>query len=215
MTLDKFRVTVFSILRKNILALSICGLFPFAVGLRMRDGRLVPYTSWPTLVRYAVLIPGLYFSILLVVTVVQDVVDAKRERAASRVFGGIIGYQLLLLGGVAFFVGLDIWANSPSSHVTITDVVFPAGMALLAFWGWPRPIEISKGALFQRKMLGGVKSILFSDILAAKFDARQHSIIITGKTGVRIVHSMFHARQGQFAHLLEQLTGTPVIGLNT
>jgi len=213
MTLDKLQITAFNILRKKALTLFLLGLFPFATGLRVRNGALVPYTNWYALVGIAVMLPALYLSIVLIVAILQDAADAKRERAGSMVFSGAIGWQLLLLFVVIFLVGLEIGIYRQNGQVTAVEVAFALGMGLLAFYCWPRTIEFSGGALQQRKMFGGVKSISFPDILAAKFDAQQKCIIISGKNGVTIVHSMFHASQIQFARQLALLTGAHVLGL--
>jgi len=194
-------------MRTHVVVLVLLGVFPFCVGLRMVNGTLSPYTNWRTLATYATLGPAVYFSVLLIVALLQDAADANSERAGNLVFGGTIGWQLFLFSAVGFFVGLDILSYRQSGQITTTDIAFAAVMVLLAFYCWPRTIEFSSGALMQARMLGGVKSIPLSDVADAKFDPWQRCIIITGKNGVKIVHSMFHARRAQFGRQIVKLTG--------
>jgi hypothetical protein len=215
MTLDRPRRIALAILRKNAPTLIILGLFPFGVGLRGRNGTLVPYTNWPFVIGSAILLPGAYFLLLFIVTVAQDVADARREEAGSITFSGAIGWRLLLAGLVVLAVGLDMGIYRQEGRLTTSEVAFGVGFCLLAFYCWPRTIEFSNGALVQGRMLGGMKSILYSDVTAAKFDVRQQCIVITGRNGVRIVHSMFHAGRKQFARQFELLTGRHILGLTT
>lgn len=213
MTLDELRLTAFTILRKNIWTLLVMVLFVFVVGLSERDGALVPYTNWPFLLRWAALLPGLYFAMLLIVQLLQDAADAKREQAGDMVFSGKIGWQLMLLGVVALFAGLVVGVYRQGGRITTIEIAIAVGFGLLAFYSWPRPIEFTNGAISQKRMLGGTKAIQFLDVQSARFDARQQSIIISGKNGVTIVHSMFHAGQKQFVCRLRIQTGTCVTGM--
>jgi hypothetical protein len=213
MTLDGLQLTAFTIIRKNIWTLVGLILFVFAVGLKERDGALVPYTSWACLLRWAVLLPGLYFALLLVVRLLQDAADAKREQSGDVVFSGKVGWQLMLLSVVVLFVGLDVAVYRQGDRVPPLEIAVTVGFVLLAFYCWPRTIEFSNGSILQKKALGGTKAIPFADVLSARYDARQQSIIISGKNGITIVHSMFHAGQKQFVRRLGILTGTVVPGL--
>lgn len=210
MTVAKVKIAASEVLRNNAVILALLGLFPFCAGLRITNGRLSPYTNWPLLATYAVLLPGTYFSILLIVAVLQDTADAKSERAGNMAFGGSIGWRTLLVTAAVFPVAVSILSYRQDGQITPTEVAFLIVMELLVFYCWPRTIEFSGGALVQKALFGGVKSILLSDIAEAKFDARQSSIVITGKTGVRVVHSMLHSRQAQFARRLAELTGIRV-----
>lgn len=213
MTLDKLQLTAFKVLRNNVVTLLILGLFPFDVGLRVRNGNLVPFTNWPRLLILAVLLPGLYFVILLIVQLTQNAADARRERAGNLVFPGAIGWRVVLFVFVVFLVVIDIGIYRQTGRVQTWEVAFAAAMGLMVLYCWPRPIEFSDGAILQNKTFGGMKSILFSDVVAARYDARQQCIIISGKNGVTLVHSMLHAGRKQFARQLKLLTGVDVFGL--
>jgi hypothetical protein len=214
MTLNELQLSALKVLRRNFIFLALLGLFPLFAGLRVRDGSLAPYTNWPFVLSGAVLLPGLYFSILLVVAILQNAADAKRQRGGNLRFSGAIGYQLLFLTLVIFCCCIDIGIYRQNGQLRTVDVAFTLVMVLLVFYGWPRTIKLSDGALRQRAILGGKKSIAFSDVVAARFDARQQCIIVSGRNGATIVHSMFHAGGPQFASQLALLTGTRVAGLN-
>jgi hypothetical protein len=213
MTQDKLQITALKVLRKNILMLSIMELFVFVSGLRMVDGALVPYTNWPHLLGGAVLIPGSYFSILFIIRLLQDAADAKRERDGDLVFSGTIGWRVLLVVGVVFLVVINTGIYRQDGRLQTWAVAFAAVMGLTVLYAWPRPIEFSNGEIRQNKILGGVKTILFSDVIGAKYDARQQCILISGKSGVTLVHSMLHAGRNQFARQLKSLTGVNIFGL--
>jgi hypothetical protein len=171
---------------------------------------LVPYTNWLDLLGGVVLGPGLYFATLLIIRLAQDAADTKREQDGNLVFSGTIGWRVLLLVVVVFLVVMDTRMYLQNSHLRTWEKVFTAVISLIAFYIWPRPIEFSNGAILQSKILGGVKSILFSDVIGAKYEVRQQCIIISGKNGVTLVHSMLHAGREQFAGQIKLLTGVDV-----
>ncbi|MGA9882437.1 MAG: hypothetical protein WBQ34_01830 [Candidatus Acidiferrales bacterium] len=214
MTLDELKLNALKVVRNNATLLVIMALFPFCVGLRIHNGTLRPYTNWLTLALWAVLLPGLYFSMVLTVAMFQDGTDAASARAGNLAFGGAIGYELLLGIVLMLAVGLGAWQYRDRDPFTGTDILFYAAMVLLVLYSWPRPIRFAGSALVQRNIFGGIKSLAFADIAVAKFDARQRCILITGKNGARIVHSMLHARQAQFVRQLADLAGVRVSGLN-
>jgi hypothetical protein len=214
MTRGKLQLTALRVLRENIVMLSIMELFVLVSGLRMVNGALVPYTNWPYLLGGAALVPGSYFAILFTIRLFQDAADAKRERDGNLVFSGTIGYRVLFLVVVIFLLVIDTGVYHQDGRLQTWEVVFAAVMDLTVFYAWPRRIEFSNGAIRQNKILGGAKSILFSDVIGAKYDARQQCILISGKNGVTLVHSMFHAGRNQFARQLKSLTGVNVFGLN-
>jgi hypothetical protein len=213
MTRDKLQITALKVFRENILMLSIMELFVLVSGLRMVDGALVPYTNWPYLLGGAVLVPGSYFAILFIIRLLQDAADSKRERDGNLVFSGTIGWRVLLLVVVVFLVVINTGIYRQGGRLQTWGVAFAAVMGLTVFYAWPRPIEFSNGAIRQNKILSGVKTILFSDVIGAKYDARQQCILISGKNGVTLVHSMLHAGRNQFARQLKSLTGVNVFGL--
>jgi hypothetical protein len=108
---------------------------------------------------------------------------------------------------------LDVGIYRQDGHLRMWDLAFTGAMALCAFWCWPRVIEFSNGLISQRSVFGGMKSILFSDLTGAKFDARQQCIIISSKSRAKIVHTPMHAGRQQFVRQLSLLTGTQVFGL--
>lgn len=210
MTVAKFKITASEVLRQNVVMLALLALFPFCAGVRITNGRLSPYTNWPLLAIYAVLLPGLYFSIRLIVAVLQDSADDKSDRAGNVAFGGSIGWRMFFVTAAVFPIAVSILSYRQDGQITPAEVLFPFVMNVLVFYCWPRTIEFSGGALVQKTLLGGARSISLSDIAGARFDARQRSIIITSKSGVRVVHSMFHSRQAQFARRLAELAGVRV-----
>lgn len=214
MTLDKLKINAAKVVRNSATLLVWMALFPICVGLRTRNGTVSPYTNWLTLTLWTVLLPGVYFSIALTVTMLQETADAVGARQGNNAFGSAIGYELLLGSALMLAVGLGAWQYRDSDPLTGTDISFYAAMVLLVFYSWPRRIQFAGGALVQRNIWGGIKSLSFADIATAKLDARQRCILITGRNGVRIVHSMFHARRAQFARQLEDLTGTRVSDLD-
>lgn len=214
MTQGKLQLTALRVLRENILMLSIIELFVFVAGLRMVNGALVPYTNWPYFLGCAALIPGTYFAIIVIVRLFQDIADAKRERDGNLVFSGTIGYRVLFLVVVVFLLVIETGVYYQNGRLQTWEIAFAAVMDLMVFYAWPRRIEFSSGAIRQNKILGGAKSILFSDVIGAKYDAPQRCILISGKNGVTVVHSMFHAGREQFARQLKSFTGVNVFGLN-
>jgi hypothetical protein len=213
MTQDKLQFTALKVLRENIVMLSLMELFVLVSGLRMVDGAFVPYTNWPYLLGGAAVVPGSYFAILLIIRLFQDAADTKRERDGNVVFSGTIGYRVLFIVVVVFVLVIDTGVYHQNGRLQTWEAVFAAVMGLTVFYAWPRRIEFSNGAIRQNKILGGAKSILFPDVIGAKYDARQQCILISGKNGVTIVHSMVHAGQNQFARQLKSLTGVNVFGL--
>lgn len=213
MAIENLQVTASKVLRENRGFLVLLGLFPIIEGVRLRDGTLMPYTNWTLVLSGAMLLPGLYFLIRLIVAVLQNAADARREQDGNMIFQGAIGWQLLLFVSVVLFIGLDVGIYRQDGRVRAVDIAFTVVMCVLAFYCWPRTIEFSGDALLQKSLFGGVRFILFSDVISAKFNRRQQCIIVSGRNGARVVHSMFHAGRIQFAHQLTRLTGTHVAGL--
>jgi hypothetical protein len=213
MKFDRLQITALKVLRQNFWMFLIAEVFVLHSGLRMVNGALVPYTNWLDLLGGAVLGPGLYFATLLIIRLVQDAADAKRERDGNLVFSGTIGWRVLLLIVVVFLVVMDTRIYLQNGRLQTWENVFTAVMSLTAFYIWPRPIEFSNGAILQSKILGGVKSISFSDVIAARYDVRQQCVIISGKNEVTLVHSMLHAGREQFARQIMRSTGVDVSGL--
>jgi hypothetical protein len=214
MTSDKLKLVALKVLQENMVMLSIMELFILISGLRMVNGIVVPYTNWRFLMAGAVLVPGSYFAIRFVIQLLQDASDATRERNGNLIYSGTIGYRVLFLAVVLLFLVLSIGEYIQNGHRHIGGIVFDAVMLLLVFYGWPRQIQFSDGAILQRKIIGGMKSILYSDVTGARYDARQQCILISSKNGIRLVHSMFHAGRDQLVLQLKVLTGVTVVGLN-
>jgi len=110
---------------------------------------------------------------------------------------------------------LDVGIYRQDGHLQIRDLVPTGTMVLLAFYCWLRVIEFTNGAISQRSVFGRIKSLSFSDLTGAKFDARQQCIIISGKSRAKIVHTPMHAGRQQFARQLLSLTGIQVFGLTS
>lgn len=213
MNISKLQLAARRTIQENFPFLIIMELFVLLFGLRVLDGALVPYIGWYRFLSYAILVPGGYFAVLLIIRLFQDASDAERERAGNLVFRGTVGWRVLLFVSGTSMFAMDVGIYHQMGQLPMWAVASTAAMALLAFYAWPRVIDFTNSAVRQRNTFGGMKSILFSDITDAQFDARQQCIIVSGKGGARIIHTPLHADRQQFVRQLQLLTGTQILGL--
>jgi hypothetical protein len=151
------------------------------------------------------ILTGLVFAFLFLAQVLESFAKEHRRLAQRMVFPAAMWLRGLYLTCIVMGFGLMVGTYSEGDPLWV--VVTPVCFVFLGFFAWPRTIEITEGAIRQRRVLFGFKEIRLDEIESVAYDAASGETIVFGKNGTRIVHTAMHVDGERFAEKLQSASG--------
>lgn len=161
--------------------------------------------NWRLMLVVSGILTGVFFAFFFIAQVLEFWTHGDRELNGQVVFPAVMWLRGIYLAGILMGLWLMIW--SYREHAAWWDVALPSVFVLIGFFAWPRAIQITENEIRQRSIILGVKRIPFGEIQRVVYDPTRKEIVVFGKSGDRIVHTMMHVDGERFMERLESLTG--------
>jgi hypothetical protein len=167
------------------------------------------HVHWGLMLLVSSILTGCFFSFFFITELLEFSAAANRARNRQAIFPVVMWlrgiYLLSMTMGFTIMVGMyregDPW----------WDVVLPFGFVLLGFFAWPRAIQITEVDIRQPRFLFSSKRIAFGEVESMIFDVVRKEVVVFGKNGTRVVHTMMHVDKERFIERVESMTGKEVV----
>jgi hypothetical protein len=208
MTQFEVRVAALLALRNSIgILIATMLLVPVdSVINRIFDGTW--YVNWRLMLTVSGILTVLFFSFFFLAQVLEASTHGHRERTRKLVFPAVMWLRGIYL--IAIVMGLCVMVGEYHEGDPSWIVMLPAAFVLIGFFAWPRAVEISDNEVQQHRIFFGFKRIHFREIERLVYDPARNEVVVFGKSGNRITHTMMHVDGERFMEQLESLTGKRV-----
>jgi hypothetical protein len=205
----KVRLAAISALRSSfIILLTTIVMVPvFSIINRAFDGTW--YVNWPLMLSVSGILTGCFFSFFFVVQLLEFSTASRRERDRQLIFPGVMWVRGIYLLGI--LMGFTLMVGTYREGEAWWEVVLPFAFVLLGFFAWPRTIQITEVEIRQRRLLFALKRIAYGEVESIIFDTTRKEVVVFGKNGEKIVHTMMHADKERFIKEVQSLLRKEVI----
>jgi hypothetical protein len=166
------------------------------------------HVNWRLMLTASGILTLLFFSFFFLAQVLEASTHEHRERTRQLVFPAVMWLRGIYLMGIV--MGLCVMVGEYHEGDPWRIVMLPAAFVLIGFFAWPRAIEITDNEVQQHCIFLGFRRIHFGEIERLVHDPARNEIVVFGKGGNRITHTMMHVDGERFMEQLESLSGKRV-----